>query len=302
MKAIENGEDSVTVGYDFKKRQFVCDIGREKLMIPYAGAIDDIKDEVEVCANRKALIATHEAGHALSYAILFGAVPVQISPVSSFRGGFIMQHKKLDSKKMMYHEIVVALSGRAAEEIVFGNDHVSEGALTDMANATVNASSFIRRHGFARSIGYFSSDPDLKFMQKPDETDKEISNLLSMAIEDARKLINAHSDAFIDLACELRNSRKIEQEKVLEILTDNGIDADIVDVKNQIISKYSDCLEAFKLGKETMSAGVVSVPYVNLPDMNHEKVNGATKKISVDADLEIRHFDSMGKGEIKDGQ
>ncbi len=265
MRAVELGVDHTTVGYDFKKRRFVCDVGDEKVYIPYTGSIDNIKDGVEACLDRKALIAAHESGHALVYCILFGAIPVQVSPVSSFRGGFIMQHTSMKSKMMLYNDIVVLLAGRAAEQIVFGNDHVCEGALTDMVNATQKASLYIRKHGFNRVIGFHSIDKDLDFVQSSKNTDIEMTLLLSKALSDARHLIENSMEAFMDLTLLLRKSRKVSSEQIKLVMDNHRIKADIINVKKQIISQYAQCLDGFINGRKGLSAGLVAKPMIEMP-------------------------------------
>ncbi|MCF8208870.1 MAG: YbjN domain-containing protein [Rhodoferax sp.] len=104
-------------------------------------------------------VAVHEAGH-VAMAILNSAgcnVPeyCSIVPGVGFSGvvaDAIARHHSA-GKNIAYadfrHEVRVGLSGRAAEELVFGPERVSNGASEDLAQAWRRASQAFSRWGFA---------------------------------------------------------------------------------------------------------------------------------------------------------
>ena len=100
-----------------------------------------------------------------------------------------MQHSHLLSREAMFGRIVMAMAGRAAERIVFGELGISEGAKNDIINATSWAAEYIRKQGFHNTIGFYSPDGDHKFIQETDKTDVEISEIVKKALEQAKDII-----------------------------------------------------------------------------------------------------------------
>jgi ATP-dependent Zn protease len=70
----------------------------------------------------RALLAVHEAGRGLIYAILFGHAPQEIKiNVASFEGGYNSYVRlKAESRQNCLDGICVSLAGRSAEVLVFG--------------------------------------------------------------------------------------------------------------------------------------------------------------------------------------
>merc|ERR1711906_31927 len=105
------------------------------------GEIDGAVDRIMVGLEKKGgttslslkqneLVAYHEAGHAITGAII---------PRSNGAGGltfFSPQEARLESgmysKQYLESQLVVALGGRLAEEIIFGEDFVTTGASNDI--------------------------------------------------------------------------------------------------------------------------------------------------------------------------
>jgi ATP-dependent metalloprotease len=101
--------------------------------------------------------AYHEGGHALVAMLLekAGADPVHkatIVPRGSSVLGLVQQLPEGDrysiSRQQMTARITIALAGRAAEDIILGQDGVTSGAMSDFQQATRLARNMIRRFGF----------------------------------------------------------------------------------------------------------------------------------------------------------
>jgi hypothetical protein len=95
-----------------------------------------------------ALLAVHESGHALAYALLFKHAPKQIKiNLASFSGGFNQLSFKTSNKDSILSQICVLLAGTAAEQIVFGEELRSAGGESDLYQATGLAAYSIRKLG-----------------------------------------------------------------------------------------------------------------------------------------------------------
>lgn len=94
----------------------------------------------------RALLAVHEAGHGLVYALLNRSAPTDVRiNVASFEGGYASYAPRVaESRRMTRDEICVTLAGRAAEIWVFGQDAVSTGAEEDLISATRAAARYHR--------------------------------------------------------------------------------------------------------------------------------------------------------------
>ena len=101
--------------------------------------------------------ACHEAGHALcGHLIPEADAPVKISIISrGHMGGYTRflpdDETALQTKTQLEARIVVALGGRAAEEVVLGE--ITTGASNDMEQATNIARTMIMKYGMSDSLG-----------------------------------------------------------------------------------------------------------------------------------------------------
>lgn len=100
----------------------------------------------------QAVTAVHESGHFVAYAKLFGKLPKKLvsNCVSSDASGFMMpslDEEEFISAEDYVNNIAVNLAGYAAELLVFGENHLTSGASSDISNATETASSMVRKFG-----------------------------------------------------------------------------------------------------------------------------------------------------------
>jgi cell division protease FtsH len=108
--------------------------------------------------EERRIVSYHEIGHALLSALQNNAEPVQkitIIPRTMGALGYVMnvpeEEKYLNTKKELEAQIVMALGGRAAEEIVF--DTVTTGAANDIEKATKIARAMITQFGMSEKFG-----------------------------------------------------------------------------------------------------------------------------------------------------
>jgi cell division protease FtsH len=129
--------------------------------------IDDAIDRVTIGltltplldSKKKRLIAYHEVGHALLMTLLKNSDPlnkVTIIPRSGGVGGFAQQafnEEMIDSglytKAWLTDRITIALGGRAAEEVVFGESEVTAGASSDIKAVADLAREMVTRYGMS---------------------------------------------------------------------------------------------------------------------------------------------------------
>jgi len=113
--------------------------------------------------KNKELVAYHEAGHAIVGALVPDYDQVQkitIIPRSNGAGGltfFAPQEARLESglytKQYMESRLAVALGGRLAEEIIYGEDSVTTGASNDIQQVADTAAKMVKEWGMSPKIG-----------------------------------------------------------------------------------------------------------------------------------------------------
>ncbi|MBW4519470.1 MAG: ATP-dependent zinc metalloprotease FtsH3 [Scytolyngbya sp. HA4215-MV1] len=119
------------------------------------------KDRV-MSEKRKTLVAYHEAGHALVGALMPDYDPVQkISIIPRGRAGgltwFTPSEDRMDSglysRSYLQNQMAVALGGRIAEEIIFGEEEVTTGASNDLQQVARVARQMVTRFGMSDRLG-----------------------------------------------------------------------------------------------------------------------------------------------------
>merc|ERR1712151_734305 len=114
-------------------------------------------------AKQKELVAYHEAGHAVCGALMPDYDQVQkisIIPRSNGAGGltfFAPQESRLESgmysRQYLESQLAVALGGRLAEEIIFGEDMVTTGASNDIQQVANIAKRMVKQWGMSKKVG-----------------------------------------------------------------------------------------------------------------------------------------------------
>jgi len=129
---------------------------------------EQAKDKVMMGAERRSLVmsdaekrmtAFHEAGHAICALHLVECDPVHKATIIP-RGralGMVMSLPEGDryskSKAKCLDELTMAMGGRAAEEIIFGSDKVSNGASGDIKMATSQTRMMVTEWGMSDKLG-----------------------------------------------------------------------------------------------------------------------------------------------------
>ena len=191
-------------------------------MSDFQDAIDRVIGGLEkrnkiILPEEKAIVAYHEAGHAICGWFLEHAYPllkVTIVPRGTAALGYAQYTPKeqyLYNTDQLFDQICMTLGGRAAEEIFFGK--ISTGASNDLQQISKIAYSMVTVYGMNDKLGnisYYDPTADNTFT-KPysEETGKMID-------EEVRKLI-AHAYVHTkNLLTEKRNEVEILAKELLE--------------------------------------------------------------------------------------
>ena len=188
--------------------------------------------------NRK-IVAFHEGGHALVamytpglFSLLrgqpFGSYRIAANPVHKAtimpRGqalGMVAQLPEKDelswTRRQLTARLDVAMGGRVAEEIIFGEDFVTSGAASDLDNATKVAKAMVLKYGMSSKVGpLFHRDEDLEQLspQVRYDIDCEIKSLIEAARIRAQNVLRNHKEELHRLAAALLEYETLTREEI----------------------------------------------------------------------------------------
>ena len=214
---------------------------------------DEISDAIErvmvgpekkdraMSVRRARLVAYHEAGHALVGALMPDYDPVQkISIIPRGNAGgltfFTPSEERLESglysRAYLQNQMAVALGGRVAEEIVYGEDEVTTGASNDLQQVANTARQMITRFGMSDGIGpvalgrsqggMFLGRDIAAERDFSEETaamiDSEVSDLVDVAYKRATKVLVDNRSVLDELAEMLIEQETVDAEELQELL------------------------------------------------------------------------------------
>jgi len=174
-------------------------------------------------------VAIHETGHALLCSIFndcFELKKVTIQSTYNGAGGYTLFNEYnnitesgLYTKNLLKKRLIVAMGGKAAENIYYGDDYVSIGAVQDLKQANSLAQQMIGNYGMGKQLEAFfnenignSASPFLgrsistgyKYSEKTKELmDKESLELVCQAYDDAKRLLSENRDKLQKIVDEL---------------------------------------------------------------------------------------------------
>ena len=164
----------------------------EKRIIGIKKKVDDRSPEV------KRRVAIHELGHAFmvtQFCEHFDLHKVSIQASYSGVGGFTLFNEKdhireggLYTKEILKQRIMIALGGKAAEEVFYGEENISVGATMDLNQANALATDMIEKYGMGTELNVFykSNSPSL-YSTYSEYTRKMIDQEVAILVKDAYK-------------------------------------------------------------------------------------------------------------------
>jgi len=203
------------------------------------------KDRV-MSEKRKELVAYHEAGHALVGALMPDYDPVQkISIIPRGRAGgltwFTPSEDRMDSglysRSYLQNQMAVALGGRIAEEIIFGEEEVTTGASNDLQQVARVARQMVTRFGMSDRLGPvalgrqqgnmflgrdIASERDFS-EETASAVDDEVRNLVEQAYRRAKAVLTENRAILDRLAEMLIEKETVDAEELQELLANSDV-------------------------------------------------------------------------------
>ncbi|MGE0416686.1 MAG: ATP-dependent zinc metalloprotease FtsH [Acetobacteraceae bacterium] len=216
------------------------------------------KDKVMMGAERKSLVmseaekrmtAYHEAGHALCALHEPECDPVHKATIIP-RGralGLVMSLPEGDryskSKSKLLSELTMAMGGRAAEEIIFGPDKVSNGAAGDIKMATDQTRRMVTEWGMSDRLGMiaYGDNSQEVFLghsvtqhknvseETAREIDREIKEVIDRAYGKARRILTENIEELHRLARGLLEHETLTGDEIRTVLRGEPVIRKVVD-------------------------------------------------------------------------
>ncbi len=203
------------------------------------------KDRV-MSEKRKTLVAYHEAGHALVGALMPDYDPVQkVSIIPRGRAGgltwFTPSEDRMESgllsRSYLQNQMAVALGGRIAEEIIFGEEEVTTGASSDLQTVARVARQMVMRYGMSEKLGpvalgrqqgnMFLGRDIASERDFSEETaaviDDEVSQLVAEAYRRAKDVLLGNKQVLDQLANMLVDKETVDAEELQDLLANNDV-------------------------------------------------------------------------------
>jgi cell division protease FtsH len=198
--------------------------------------------------QRKELVAFHEAGHAVVGAMVPDYDQVQkitIIPRSNGAGGltfFAPSDARLEtglySRQYLEGQLAVALGGRLAEEIVFGEDQVTTGASNDIQQVASIARRMVAEWGMSDVIGQMAltspggqqpfmgrdqqASPPRWSAETLEDVDKEVNRLVGNAYATAKRVLSENRELMEVLAKRLVETETVTAEEFQMMISEHG--------------------------------------------------------------------------------
>jgi cell division protease FtsH len=202
--------------------------------------LEDAKDKVMMGAERRSLAmsederrntAFHESGHAIVALNVVGSDPIHKATIIP-RGralGMVMRLPERDQVSMTRQKILadicVAFGGRLAEEIVFGHDQVTTGAVSDIRQATRMARAMVMRYGLSDALGpiEYGENQEEVFLGHSVARQQNISEATAQKVDDEiHRIIDECYDNARRILTEKRSDLDVLARGLLEYETLTG--------------------------------------------------------------------------------
>ncbi len=207
--------------------------------------IEHAKDKVMMGAEIKSMVineegkrltAYHEGGHALVALYMPASDPIHKATIIP-RGralGMVMRLPEDDKFSMTYENLIadlaVAMGGRAAEELIFGENKITTGASSDIQQATKIAKSMVLKWGFSEKLGKinYAGNETNEYLGGGNEAEKlsnethklidvEVKRIVDEAYTTAMKILKTHRDELDNIAQGLLEFETLTGEEIKKI-------------------------------------------------------------------------------------
>ncbi len=176
--------------------------------------------------KERRILAYHEGGHALMAHLMGSVMELQkvtiVSRGNALGYAFYLpeEDRYLHTKEELVDRMIVALAGRAAEEVVFGR--VTNGAANDLEKVTEIARSMVFEWGMSDTVSSRTMRADNYALSESTKRlrDDEQAHLTDGAYEEAVRLLRKHRAPLDRIAAALLEKETLVREELQALVAD----------------------------------------------------------------------------------
>jgi cell division protease FtsH len=176
--------------------------------------------------KERRILAYHEGGHALMAHLMGSVMELQkvtiVSRGNALGYAFYLpeEDRYLHTKEELVDRMIVALAGRAAEEVVFGR--VTNGAANDLEKVTEIARSMVFEWGMSDSVSSRTMRADNYSLSETTKRtrDEEQARLTDGAYTEAVRLLHKHRAPLDRIAAALLEKETLVREELQALVVD----------------------------------------------------------------------------------
>jgi cell division protease FtsH len=176
--------------------------------------------------KERRILAYHEGGHALMAHLMGSVMELQkvtiVSRGNALGYAFYLpeEDRYLHTKEELVDRMIVALAGRAAEEVVFGR--VTNGAANDLEKVTEIARAMVFEWGMADTVSSRTLRADNYALSETTKKmrDEEQASLTDGAYEEAVRLLRKHRAPLDRIAAALLEKETLVRDELRELVED----------------------------------------------------------------------------------
>ncbi|MEM6972197.1 MAG: ATP-dependent zinc metalloprotease FtsH [Pseudomonadota bacterium] len=212
---------------------------------------EQAKDKVMMGAERRSMIMTddekkltayHEAGHAIVGLNVPKHDPIHKATIIP-RGralGLVLSLPERDyftrPKIWFTSRLAMAMGGKAAEELIFGEENVTSGASSDIQQVTKIARAMVTQYGMSEKLGNLDyADQRESFLgaysggaQFSSETsriiEEETKSLVDFAYSEAKRILTEKHEEFVNLAEGLLEYETLTGDEIIKVMRGEKLD------------------------------------------------------------------------------
>ena len=151
------------------------------------------------------------------------------------------------TREQLHAQMAIAMGGRVAEEIIFGEDKVTTGASSDIEQATKRARAMVMKAGLSKELGpvaYGENEEEIflgrsvaRHQHMSEETsrkvDVEIRKLVEKGYERAKKVLTEKMDDLHKLAKALLTYETLTGTEIEDLINKNVFPANKEDLRTE---------------------------------------------------------------------
>lgn len=211
------------------------------------------KDKVMMGAERRSMIMTdkekkltayHEAGHAIVGLNVPSHDPIHKATIIP-RGralGLVLSLPERDhlsqTRQQLTSRIAMAMGGRVAEEVIFGEEQITNGAASDIQQVTRIAKAMVMQYGMSKKLGtidyaneresYLGSQAGQSSVSPDTQeiVDSEVRSLVEEGYMTAKRILTERADDLERLAQGLLEYETLTGDEIKKVINGEKLDRD----------------------------------------------------------------------------